>query len=393
MIEISKEAARKYLMVKQGLINPYKFKGKQGIMDFFKQAGCIQFDPIDICGRNADLVLFSRVSGYKKHFLDELLYQDRMLVDQWDKMMSIYPVTDWHFMKRIRNMHAKSYEKHLINHKEDLKIVEKILENKLFVHGHGLNMGKDAEFFTWRHKNLGKAILDYLFFKGDAVVHHREGVKRFFTLSNKLLDKKYLDREDPFITDAQFHKFQLKRRISAVGMLQSQASDAYLGLYFNASERRGYLNELVEDQALLEISVKGIKDVFYILKEDQALLTSKITKKRIEFIAPLDNLIWYRKLISKVFDFEYRWEIYHMPEKRNYAPYALPILYGINFIGQIEFCVDRNKKVLSVKNIWYKKKEPKDAVKAMIEKKVRDFAEFNDCDLTAWDHTKVHVYE
>ena len=46
-IYITKEAARKFILYKQGLLGDYRFEGKSGILDFILQAGCIQFDPIE----------------------------------------------------------------------------------------------------------------------------------------------------------------------------------------------------------------------------------------------------------------------------------------------------------------------------------------------------------
>ena len=43
--------------------------------------------------------------------------------------------------------------------------------------------------------------------------------------------------------------------------------------------------------------------------------------KRVEFIAPLDNMMWDRKIISELFDFDYRWEIYTPAAKRAYGSY------------------------------------------------------------------------
>jgi hypothetical protein len=45
--------ARQFMLIKHGLLGDYKFSGKQGIMSFIRQAGCIQFDPVDVCGKNA----------------------------------------------------------------------------------------------------------------------------------------------------------------------------------------------------------------------------------------------------------------------------------------------------------------------------------------------------
>jgi len=45
-----------------------------------------------------------------------------------------------------------------------------------------------------------------------------------------------------------------------------------------------------------------------------ALLHEVLEKSDVEpqasFIAPLDNLLWDRKLIKEVFGFEYVWEVY-----------------------------------------------------------------------------------
>jgi len=53
-------------LLKHGLAGEYRFAGKEGIKEFVKQAGCIQYDPIDICGKNAELVLQSRVKGFTR---------------------------------------------------------------------------------------------------------------------------------------------------------------------------------------------------------------------------------------------------------------------------------------------------------------------------------------
>ena len=69
--------ARQFILLKQGLMGKYKFIEEQGVCEYIKQAGCIQFDPIDVCGKNAELVLQSRVEGFSKDMLYNLLYKDR----------------------------------------------------------------------------------------------------------------------------------------------------------------------------------------------------------------------------------------------------------------------------------------------------------------------------
>ena len=69
MRKISKQQARQFILAKQGLIGTHRFIGKQGVYEYVRQAGCIQYDPVDVCGKNAELTLQSRVKGFRKTML------------------------------------------------------------------------------------------------------------------------------------------------------------------------------------------------------------------------------------------------------------------------------------------------------------------------------------
>ena len=66
MKTITKAQARRFLLLKHGLLGEYKFCGKQGITDYVKQAGCVQYDPIDVCGKNHELVFFFKSEGFQQ---------------------------------------------------------------------------------------------------------------------------------------------------------------------------------------------------------------------------------------------------------------------------------------------------------------------------------------
>ena len=48
MLTITKQQATQFILAKQGLIGSYRFTGKAGAYDYIRQAGCIQFDPVDV---------------------------------------------------------------------------------------------------------------------------------------------------------------------------------------------------------------------------------------------------------------------------------------------------------------------------------------------------------
>ena len=85
-IKLTRLQAKRFLLAHHSLWPPRKLIGKQGVIEFIRSVGTIQFDPINVVGRNADLVLQSRMHDYKPEMLHELLYEDRKLLDGFDKV-------------------------------------------------------------------------------------------------------------------------------------------------------------------------------------------------------------------------------------------------------------------------------------------------------------------
>lgn len=108
MDSITRQQARQFILSKQGLIGSYRFAGKDGAYEYVCQAGCIQYDPVDVCGKNAELTLQSRVKGFSKKMLQDLLYKDRKLVDYVDKELSIWPAEDWPCFSSYRELSVRS---------------------------------------------------------------------------------------------------------------------------------------------------------------------------------------------------------------------------------------------------------------------------------------------
>ena len=73
----------------------------------------------------------------------------------------------------------------------------------------------------------------------------------------------------------------------------------------------------------------------------------------VAFLAPLDPLAWDRDLLLRLFDFDYRWEVYVPAAKRRWGYYVLPLLYGDRFVGRIEPRIDRAKGTLRVIGLWW----------------------------------------
>ncbi len=366
MYNQSKENTRRYLLAYHGLLNEKKHEGTDGIMDFVRKVGCIQFDPIDVCGRNADLTLQSRVSEYHKDWLDQLLYQDRFLIDYFDKNLSILPVSDWPLMSRRRTYYRNESRSSEVTDRHEQMIMDYLMENE-FACSKDFDLKERADWY-WSSSSSARVVLETLYFRGDLVIHHKKGTIKYYARKDRLFDSKLSDH---VMSDDEHDDHFVLRRIKSVGILWNKPSDAFLGITdLKASRRKAAFERLLDQGKIISVSVDGIGDPLYIPSESLGLFTRKteIMIPRTELMAPLDNMLWDRKLISTLFGFDYKWEIYEPEHRRKYGYYVLPVLQNDRFIGRIEIIHQKKTKTLSVKRFWQESEFDLASLKHCIER-------------------------
>jgi uncharacterized protein YcaQ len=89
----------------------------------FDRLGSIQFDPLDVVGRNPDLVLQSRVADYRPDTLYELMYVERRFFDYWDKMMSVVPIQHWPRLEIQRIQLRERHKERLVKNAEHVQTI------------------------------------------------------------------------------------------------------------------------------------------------------------------------------------------------------------------------------------------------------------------------------
>lgn len=362
MICWTREQAKRYLLLYQGLLGEHLFQGKEGVCRYVERCGCIQFDPVDVCGKNAELTLFSRVKGMKKQDLQDLLYKDRLLMDYPDKCQSIMPVRDWPYFSRYREA-AKQAEKQF----EGLAELEEVARKHMRTHGavssDELPVRGKIRWHSVIHwsgnwhgeSNAARSVLEQMYCSGECVIHHKKGTRKYYDLADKYLPGSLLFAPDPYPDEESHLAYRVYRRICAIGILWDRNSDAFLNIWgLTPEKRKRAFEQLAAEGKILPVQVEGIRDMMYI--PDCALpFTDRVDEKhraRCEVLAPLDPMMWDRKLIRALFGFEYSWEIYTPQEKRKYGYYVLPLLLGDRLLGRIEASADEKTGVLTVKNIW-----------------------------------------
>ena len=234
MVNMTKDQAKRFILSKQGLLGKYRFVGKQGAYQYIRQAGCIQYDPVDVCGKNAELTLQSRVRGFTRKMLSELLYTDRMLVDYIDKELSIWPKEDWPYFSAYRDrsrMHGAGFPDIPELEEQAIEYIRKNgpvssdtlpIQGKVFWHSSMHWSG------NWHGTSpAARSVLEQLYTDGVLLIHHISGSRNFYDLADRYFNQNLLNENNPCPDEMSFIAWRIRRRIGAVGLLWNRRSDAF----------------------------------------------------------------------------------------------------------------------------------------------------------------------
>ncbi len=377
----SREEARRMLCRYHNLDGAESLSGEIGVEKIMHRIHSIQYDPLNVVARNADLILQARVEGYKESLLYNLLYKEHKLIDGFDKEMCIYHSKDFARFRFVRSEH----EKHIIStlrYRDQMGALDILDDVRNFVEKHGKTGTKDISIgevreSRWGHKKLSSAALDYLFNSGELCVVDKRGTQKYFDLTERVLESKDL-QYDQNMTIEEFLEWYIERRIQSVGFLWDKSGGAWQGHFVCENEiRSSILQTLLEKNRIDKIQVEGIKESFYSSKNFQEYMKYQTSNNYARFIAPLDNIMWDRKMLDMLFDFTYSWEVYTPVVKRKFGYYVLPVLYNGQFVARFEAESVRQAGEFVIKKWWWEPGiEPNDNMIEIIAQEMERFAEF-----------------
>ena len=351
---VNRATARRFLVRRHLLAPPRSLPAApESVKTVVGRLGSLQFDPLDVTGRNHDLVLAARIDGYRREWTDDLLYRERWLYEAYNKGLSLLPTSELPYYRIGWDRYSASngYGK-LDDHAE---LVAELLER---IREEGTLSSKDVEVresidWYWRPTNQVRAILEALALSGVLGIARRDGNRRLYDLSERLFPADLLAERR---TEEEQRKHKLLSRYRAHGLLGMRGGnqEVWLGTTTTAAERYRLRDELIEDGLLLPVSVEGVKGDRVILAEEAALLFDDgPIVAGVAFLAPLDPLVWDRDLLRSLWHFDYLWEVYVPAAKRRWGYYVLPLLWRDRFVGRIEPRIERKSGTLRVLGLWW----------------------------------------
>jgi len=361
--EVSAEAARRFLVLRHLLAPARSLPSRpESVLAVVERLGSLQFDPLEVAGRNHDLVLLARIEGYRREWADHWLYEDRRLYETYNKSLNIVPVAELPLYRYIWDQSRRRHEAGAFD--EHAPLVEELL-SRIREQGHLLprDVGpREVIDWYWRPTNRVRAILEGLAEVGTIAIARREGNLRVYDLAERLFAPEILtERRD----EDEQQRHRLLARYRGNGLLGASGSqELWVGGTGYAADRAARRAELVDEGRLVPVTVAGLKGDRFVVAEDLAYLDQaerELANGRppgganssVAFIAPLDPLCWDRDLLRRLFDFDYVWEVYVPQAKRRWGYYVLPILYGDRLVGRIEPRIDRRDKALRIVGLWW----------------------------------------
>ena len=176
----------------------------------------------------------------------------------------------------------------------------------------------------WTNNQNVQRMVDFLVAKGEVATAGRDGRERLWDLAERV----YPDDVVPY---EEAVRIRDERRLRSLGVARASAT-AVPGEVVHVGE--------LGEPAVIE----GVKGSWRV---DPAQLGQPF-QGRAAVLSPLDRLVFDRKRLAEVFEFDYQLEMYKPVAKRRWGYWAMPVLYGDRLVGKVDATADRDRGVLRV---------------------------------------------
>lgn len=338
---VRRATARRFLRQILGFDAPHRDVGAA-----LAHHGYIQIDPINVCGRMHDLILRNRVVRYREGGLHEFLHSaarpgfEHYLLGQG--ILAAFPLDAWPYL--LGRMRARTALRH--THSGRLTPREQALAQHILseIAARGPLTSDDIAHdgrarSAWGVQgSLAKRVLEKLFSHGRVLITARRGFRRVYDLSERVLPAAVLaqpPRPEPEVARWVVLTKLRQRRLAALTRAEHALVPGEIQPVTIADAECAPLACLREDAPLLAA-----------IENRQPPRADPPPPPLL--LAPLDPLIYDRRVTSALWDFNYTWEAYTPPARRVRGYYALPVLAGLELTGHVEPRADRPAGRLTV---------------------------------------------
>jgi len=336
------------------------------VLDVVRHLTLLQNDPTAAVAPSADLVLWSRLgSAYESDDLQEALDSQQlielhmMLRPRADLRLYTAEMVAWPGPGELRDWQEDN-ERWLATNKEcRLDILDRLrMDGPL-----PARELPDSCVVPWRssgwtnNQNVTK-MLDFLVARGDVATAGRDGRERLWDLAERV----YPDEPAVVFDDAV--RMRNEQRLQALGIARARATET--------PGEPNHVGEVGEPAV-----VEGVRGEWRVDPEQ----LGRPFRGRAALLSPLDRLVYDRKRMTEIFEFDYQLEMYKPVAKRRWGYFALPVLYGDRLVGKLDATADHRAGVLRV-DALHEDVAFTTTMTAAVHREIKDLAHWLELDLT-----------
>lgn len=330
--------------------------------------GFVQVDSIDTLARAHHAILFARHAGYRPETLTRALETKRLLFEGWTHDAAILPVAFWPVWCR----HFVAEEARLARHWRD--------RHDLDADGHARELLRriadggplkardlappDRRAGGWWNWHPGKAALEFLWRTGRLAVTRREGFEKVFDLAERVIPDDI--RSAPVPGRDGLIDWACAGALDRLGTATAAELAAYWGL-ISLPEAKAWAEAAIAEGRAIPIEVAGTDtgarradkrsvgpSGARMLASPDALASPPPPPPRgMRVLSPFDPCLRDRKRARRLFDFDYRIEVFVPAAQRRYGYYVFPLMEGERMVARIDMQADRRAGVLRVREVFW----------------------------------------
>ena len=346
MRTISMTALRRLVIGAQGYATRSRRGGGREVEETIRALSCVQLDSVMAVERSHRIVLGSRVGAYPPHTVSKLLAGGRVF-EFWAHLACLIPVEDWPLYRAWMTPEfvLDSWRREALGRYPELaeQVRAAIRERGPLTSRDFEGRGGRAGMFDWKP---AKMVLEALWNLGEVVIAGRVGgFQRLYDLPERVLPREVLDAPVP---DEETRLRELIRRavVARGALTDAGVANHWWHLRGQAARIKPVADELVAEGVLERLAVEDAGAS--ILVPAGAALDPPRPSAAV-LLAPFDNLLWDRRFVRRVFDFEHVIEFYKRAPERRYGYYVLPFLWRDQIAGRADLLSDRSEGALIVK--------------------------------------------
>ena len=343
-IEITAAQARCALVRGVGLERHHS--GSTDTRDVLASLGMIQLDPIDRFGASPDLVVHARVDGHQRgkaaqdllpggafeHYAKELCLLPTALFPSYRALLRERP--RYRHGARIRDLDPALLDDVEAEIRERGPICARDLGDRGSAAPHDWSGWKDTQ-------RTASLVVRSLWLQCRVVPVRRTSRGRLWRVADHALPEHH-DRPAP----AGWKLDLCADRVSAAVFLPESTGPWWGGL---KPDRQSLIAQLVDQGRAVRVRLPNSRRT-WLCRSDPRDAAPLNPDDRMRVVAPLDPLIWDRKLTEAAFGFRYVWEIYKPKAKREWGYYVCPLLHRGQIVGRFE--AHREADRLVVDRLW-----------------------------------------